>query len=35
MQNLEPDEYRLYGVYEDQLRRLTAGGEDAVVTVKR
>ena len=34
IQQLEPDEYQVLGMYEDQLRRLTAGGEDAVITVK-
>ena len=33
LQNLEPDEYRLYGVYEDRLSRLTVNGEEAYITV--
>ena len=32
LQNLEPDEYRLFGVYEDRLCRLTVNGEEAYIT---
>ena len=34
MQILEPGEYLLFGVYEDQLCRLTVDGQEARVTVK-
>ena len=34
LQDLEPDEYRVLGMYEDKLYSLSAGGQEAVITVK-